>query len=89
MVGGDLETAFGFVLLPLKQPVVETRPLRVAGVKRGKLPRLRPPPCLGRKPSQRARPSAPLVFVAVGMQSGKGVGDGTPCADILTCEEIS
>ena len=82
MVGGDLETAPGFVLLPLKQAVVEPGPLRVARVKLvvGKLPRFGPPPRLRRKPSQRARPPAPLVLVSVGMQAGKGVGDGTPCA---------
>ena len=43
----DLESAPGFVLLPLDHPVVEPRPLRVAGVKRGKLPRPGPPPRLG------------------------------------------
>jgi len=32
-VGGDLERAFGFVLFPLKQPVVEPGPLCVARVK--------------------------------------------------------
>ena len=83
VVGGDLESAFGFVLLPLDHPVVEPGPLRVARVKLlvGKLPHLGPPPRLGRKTSQRARPSAPLVLVAVGMQAGKGVGQGAPCAE--------
>ena len=71
VVGGDLETAHGFVLLPLDHPVVKRGPLRVPGVKRRKLPRPGPPPRLGREPSQRARPSAPLVVVAVGIQAGK------------------
>ena len=33
MVGGNLETAPGFVLLPLDHPVIKPGPLRVAGVK--------------------------------------------------------
>ena len=83
MVGGDLESAFGFVLLTLKQPVVVPGPLRVARVKFfvGKLPLFGPPPRLRRKASQRARPSAPLVLVSVGMQAGKDVGHGAPCAE--------
>jgi len=44
VVGGDLESAHCFVLLPLEHPVVETGPLRVAGVKLliGKFPPPRP-----------------------------------------------
>ena len=47
VVGGDLESTPGFVLLPLDHPVVKPGPLRIAGVKRGKLPRPGPPPRLG------------------------------------------
>ncbi len=45
------------------------------------LPPRPPPPCLGRKAFQRLRPPAPLVLVSVGMQAGKQVGHGAPCAE--------
>jgi hypothetical protein len=79
----EKEPSVGFVLRVMEHPVVKPGPLRIAGVKLiiGKFPRFRPPPRLGGKPSQRTRPPASLVFVSVGMQPGKQVGHGAPCAE--------
>lgn len=91
VVGGDLETALDFVFLPLDHLIIKTGPLRIARVKfiLGKLSRLGPSPCLCRKAFQRARPPAPLVLVAVGMQTGKQVGHGAPCAEKIGFEELN
>jgi hypothetical protein len=81
-VGSDLETARGFVVLVCVHPVVEARPLGVAGVEFfvGKFACVRPSPRLGGEAFQHARPAAPGVFVAIGIQAGEGVGEGAPCA---------
>ena len=73
MVGGDLETAGGFVVLVGVHPIVEARPLGVAGVEFfvGEFAGVRPPARLGGEAFQHARPAAPGVFVAIGMQAGK------------------
>ena len=78
-----METARGFVVLVGVHPVVEARPLGVAGGEFfvGEFARVRPAPRLGGEAFQHARPAAPGVFVAIGMQAGEGVGDGAPCAE--------
>ena len=89
-VGGDLETAGGFVVLVRVHPVVESGPLRIAGVEFfvGEFARVRPPPRLGGEAPQGARPAAFSVLVAVGMQAGEGVGDGAPCAEEVGFREL-
>jgi DNA-binding XRE family transcriptional regulator len=91
VVGGDLETARGFVVLVPVHPVVEARPLGVAGVEffGGEFAGVRPAPRLGGKAFQHARPAAPGVFVAIGMQAGEGIGDGAPCADEGTLANLA
>ena len=83
IVGGDLETPGGFVILVRVHPIVEPGPLRIARVEFlvGKFARVSPPPRLCGEALQRARPAALGVLVSVGMQTGEGVGDGTSCAD--------
>ena len=83
VVGGDLETAFGFIVFVRVHPVVEAGPLRVARVEIfvGEFACVRPAPRLGGEAFQHARPAARSVFAAIGMQAGEGVGDGAPCAD--------
>src|SRR5260221_8569909 len=90
VVGGNLETARGFVVRVRVHPVVEARPLGVAGVEffAGEFTSLRTPPRFGGKAFQHARPVAPGVFVAIGMQAGEGVGDGAPCAEEVGLREV-
>ena len=90
VVGGDLETAFGFIVFVRVHPVVEAGPLRVAWVEFfvGEFARVGPPPRLGGEAFQHARPAAPGVFVAIGMQAGEGVGDGAPCAEEVGFREF-
>jgi len=90
VVGGDLETARGFIVRVRVHPVVEDRPLGRAGVEFliGEFARVRPAPRLGGEAFQHARPAAPGIFVAVGMQAGEGVGDGAPCAEEVGFREL-
>lgn len=89
-VGGDLETAGGFIILVRVHPVVKAGPLRVARVEFlvGDIACVRAPPCLGGKAPQGARPAALRIRVAVGMRAGERVRDGAPCAEKVGLREL-
>lgn len=90
VVGGDLETARGFVVLVRVHPVVEAGPLGVAGIEFfvGEFACVRAPPRLGGEAFQHVRPPAPSVLVAVGMQAGEGVRDSAPCSEEVGLSEL-
>ena len=81
--GGEFETAFRFVRLVRVHPVVESRPLGVAGVQLivGEFSGLRATPGLGGETAQHARPAAVGGCVAVGMQAWVEIGNRTPRAN--------
>ncbi len=83
VLGGDLEAACGFLFCMFVHPVVEARPLGVAGIKFfvGEFDSVHPAPRLGGEAFQHARPTASGDFVALGMQAGEEVGDCAPCAE--------
>ena len=90
VLGGDLETARGFIVRVRVHPVVKAGPLRVGYVEFfvGEFACVRLPPRLGGEAFQHARPAAPGVFAATGMQAGEDIGDGAPSAEEVGFREL-
>lgn len=80
--GCDSEAALGLFGFVSQHAVVKSCPLSIASIQFviSEFPCIRPTPSLGGKTFQNARPSAPGIFIAIGMQTGKGVGDCAPHA---------